>query len=525
MKDNVIKLFGNSKGIFLNYKFTFGLIFINTLLLIFSINNTDNNEFVTALLFSNVLFFFVESFTIKDKNKILFLLSSVILSGVLNHILYVTENGPRIPILIFGIYIGIFLLTMYLIAKKEDNFYNYILRVFNNNIVLFISSIIIELGLLFITIVIDNLLLTNSDFNLYLKMEILFIGLFVVPGEIIALTNKNNDFLKLVKPLILYVLVPIVILLFIIIYIYLIKIIITFNIPKNSIFMIITALFIISFPTWLLLNNYKGISNIYDITIKYLPYLFILLIGMQIYSLFIRVYEYGFTISRYFGFTFILFEVGSIILSKIKNSKYLNRIFLFGMMLVLCSFSLPFINCISISSYSQVKIITSIYMEDTNIDMLDTDSKNKLDSAYNYLVNNLNGEKYLPTYIDKTKIEFDHYSYLDDRGYINFDNKVKEIDISEYNKISKITIYESLYSSHKKLDELSFKELNIYDNSILKENLLLYLNIVLDKGNVSDYVVKLDDNYTLFIDSLYITYDKETRELSRLEIDGYILIK
>ena len=220
MIEKIKKLIGNNKDILGSYKFTLILLLVNTIIALIDYENGDITELLTALLLSNVLFFTVETFIKEDKKKILPCLGSILVSAGINHILYETDSTYRVPFLALGFYLSIFIMTIYKISKKEENFNKYLLDIFNNNIILAISSIIIEFGLLFISIVTEELLFSNGYFDLIGRLEIIFFFLFVIPGEIICLNKTNTEELKISKLLICYILLPIVLFSELIMYIY-----------------------------------------------------------------------------------------------------------------------------------------------------------------------------------------------------------------------------------------------------------------------------------------------------------------
>ena len=159
MLKKIKTLFGNNKEIILKYKFTFSLIIINTLLNFFLYEEYDYNEFLSTLILSNLLFFTVETFIDNDKKKIPYLIISILLSAISSNALYNTFNTPRVLLLIIGLYLSIFIMTIYKIIKEKNNFINYFHDLFTNNLLLGVGTIIIQIGLLLITLIIDELLI------------------------------------------------------------------------------------------------------------------------------------------------------------------------------------------------------------------------------------------------------------------------------------------------------------------------------------------------------------------------------
>lgn len=525
MKEKIKKLFGDNKEIFQKYKFTFILIAINTILMLFLYEEYDYNELITALMLTNILFFMVETYIKNDKVKLPLLLLSVISSAGFNHILYETTNTPRIPLLIAGLYISIGLITVYKISKQTKNFSEYCLKVVNNNIILAIASFVLELGLLFITFTISELLMPDTSFDLFFKMEIIFLGLFVVPGEILCLTNTKAEALKPLKFLICYILLPIVLISMVIIYSYFIKIIVTNTLPSNQIFTIITILFVITIPTFILIINYDDNRYIKEVLNK-LPYAFIPLIVMAMYSLGIRIFNHGITITRYYGIIIISLELFFLIISFKKNHKYIRSILLFSTILVLISMTIPYINCVSIARTSQLKRLTNIYQEDTNYDKLSNKEKELVYSSYYYLTSELNSEKYLPNYIDKNKITHNNVDYTQgDRKNINYYNREEYIPVKGFSYIKVLSNTEY----NKDIDDLSLEYLELYSDTEKNDNLKKVfkqeLQQILEVGNITDPYIKLDNQNEIYLDMFNAAYNFETNKIYSLNISGYLLTK
>ena len=186
-------------------------------------------------------------------------------------------------------------------------FAKYLANVFNNNVVLGIAVSILQMGILFIVFIASTLLFKNIESDLYLKCEIIFLGCFVLPAEILCLLNVKNDILKPIQLLICSIILPIVLIADIIIYVYFVKILIISEIPSNRIFAIIAALFIFAGPTWIMLENFKEKNKFINANAKTIPYSFIPLICMQIYAISVRINAVGLTRRKIFrnSFNFI----------------------------------------------------------------------------------------------------------------------------------------------------------------------------------------------------------------------------
>ena len=522
MKEKIKKLLGSYKSIFKKYRLTFILIFINTILIFFGGLENDLTELITALLFTNVLFFTIDTFTKDNRQRLIYYLASLLFSFLLNHLLYQDNVGMKTVLFIFGIYIASFLITIYKISKEEESFSKYILRVFNNDILLATFSFVIQLGLLFICTVVSELLLPNTSVDIYLKAEILFLG-FLVSGELLCLISNKNEVIKPIKPLVCYILLPIVLLVHLIMYVYLIKIVIINEIPSNQLYSFITALFILTAPTLIMLDNYTKDNKYFLSIFKIMPYIFIPLVIIQMYSVGVRIYDYGYTIERYLGVMLIAFEIVTIICLIHKKDNNLHKIMLALITLTIITLCIPKLNIIDVSRHSQLNRLLSVYKKDTDYDSLSYKDKETIKSAYFYLTETLDATKYLPEYIDKNKLNYFEVDYIKDYYQeIYYSNKLTEIDVTEYKKIIPFKYYKFDYDEGVSTNELVFEDLN--DKS-LNEAMQSFIKRTIEIGEVDNYLVKLDDEHFYWISSLTIKYYQNSKKISNINTEGYILTK
>ena len=515
MKEKIKKILGEEKEVIDKYKYTFILIIITTLISLFLYDDSDYEILLTTLILTSVMSFSLETFVKKLKFKIPCFIASLGISWLSSYLLYESTNTPRIPFLISGIYLSLAMITIYKLSKQTKDFSTYLIKIFGNHIVFAIASFIMQLGVLFITFAIYELLLPDS-FEIFAKMEILYAGLFLAPGEILALTSTKREPLKLVKFLSCYLLLPIVLISVVVIYCYFIKILILTSMPSNEIFAIITILFVIAIPTYILIVSYQEHNFIKKI-LNILPYIFIPLVIMAMYSLGIRIYDYGITLSRYYGIMIIAVEI-FFIAKSIKKRNYENLL-LFGVLLTLITLVIPYMNCVSISKNSQLKRLVAIYPETKKYEELTKEEKSRVYDIYYYLVYSLESKEDLPKYLDTDKITHNYYDYRDEETKrIDYYNKDKTISVSGYSSLEVI----ELKGYNANVDDLTLEDL---DNARVKEKLKSNLKEIITTGEVIDPVLYLDDEHVICIKELYISYEKETNKISYLNLNGYLLTK
>ncbi len=358
----------------------------------------------------------------------------------------------------------------------------------------------------------------------------------MLPASLVAITEIKQDFSKFIKAIILYIMLPLTLLATAIIYIYMAKIFIIREVPANSIFRIITGLFIVAFPVWVMIDAFKKESKIVENICKILPIAFIPFLLLQTYSICARIDGNGLTPSRYIGIAFIVFEAIAIFLSLYKERKYLIHTITTAIALIAISTILPVVNMESASNISQANRLKRAWRENQSFSELSEDNKKIACSAYIYLSDQKNAKKYIPNYIDEEEIneymtskkdgyESDLYSTSVKYPEMYIIGEEEFIPVGEYKYIKKT--YSSTYD--KSINGMKGFELT---NSI-KVDFKEFVNNIIkaretSEKNANDYIeankiIKIDDNADFYITDLDLTYKNE--QIRFFSVDGYILKK
>ena len=532
-KEKIINIFNNQIKYFKKYIISFILILLTTLLMVF-IGFYDEffDKMYVLLILGFILVFTTETYIEKTKFRIIPYIISFIVAYISMHFIFQENLTFNTIYILVGLYLVEIIVSLYkIIENNKDNLSSFFVHVFQNNIFLGIASSIIQTGLLFIVSTIYELLLGNFDIDLYLNVELLFLGLFLIPLFILTLLNTKEKITKFVQIIICYVILSIICISYTIIYLYFIKIFITFKIPSNQIFRIVSILFIFAFPTWTMIKYFKKENKFIDKVSSLLPILFIPFILISIYSIGIRIIQNGITISRYIGIILIIFEFITVILSLEKFKKYQNKIILSLGVLVLIATVIPYINAINVSYLSQLNIITSIYKEDVNYNSLSKAEKNKIKSAYDYIKYDLQLVDKLPNYINKKLIEdesiiIDEYP-IKNNSHLMYESSNNSLDIANYSKMYFVSKYEYLNKS-KLIDDI---ELNEFDIDLVEDNIVIQNKIKEDlkkymiNGEVLSNTIEINDKYTFYIKSIDIYYNEDTKLISTFNVEGYIFVK
>ena len=538
-KEKLLSLVQFIKKVFDKLPVTTIIIFLYTIFLSIIIDSDlDSRIWIQKVLFFGVLFavgtFFSEVvFENKDKKRYVFYLVSLILSVLFTNYI-VSKKEPNMTIIkILGVYeiSQISFSLFYIIRKLKKDLSEYILKVLINFTKTTFVYGILSLGIAIIG-EIFNYLILDSKGNFLDNIEILIFGFYYVPKMIFSLFDVEEEVNGFFKGLVKYVLMPLITISFIIIYMYILKILIMRDFPKNQIFRILSALFIVGFPIWTSMNYLKDESIISKISFK-LPFAFIPFIFLQIYTIGIRISSNGVTPLRYVCVFLIIAEIIYSIFYIAKKQNIYYMILVCGLMLII-GLIVPIINMFDVSNYSQYCILKSYDITES----LDNKAKNKVYGAYNYLAGSDDGEEYIKKTLNNEEIEIiegfsEHGYYRNDSIYVDYRNK-NALNIEGYKKLTEVTCYSSDDIDIRKLDfeielegesevvkKVQFK--NVFGDLVdeLAQNGEEGFNEYIEKHND----IKLDDNSKLIISNIYMNYDIEADILETIHVSGYLLEK
>ena len=539
------------KGIATNYKNSFKqytatniVIILTTLFFMFGydkLTGTIINKTLTIAILSAINFFACETYLKKlGQRGISYVVGLGIAIGF-EKLIYSNNASDTISRICIGYAMVVFLIGLIQAIKNTKvDIGEYAVKAFKNLFNIGIVYAILNIGLTLIILIFIALILNNkNNFELLARLQIALLGLFVLPASLIAITEIKEDFSKFIKTIILYIMLPLTILATVIIYIYMAKIFIIREIPANSIFRILTGLFIVAFPVWVMIDAFKQESKLIEKTCKILPIAFIPFVLLQTYSICARMDGNGLTPSRYIGIAFIVFEAVAIFLSLYKERKYLIHFITAGAVIIAISTILPVVNMESASNISQANRLKRAWRENQTFSELSEENKKIAQSAYSYLERQKNTDKYIPSYIDKDAVqkymvdeEEYYYKYTSKTiryptMYIIGDNQ-QVVPVGEYKYIQAVSVSE--YN-----EEINaMKKINLTNSTTI--DLTGYLSKIIEineinENNIEGYIksnntIKIDKNKDFYITELSLTYNGEEKsKIMYLSIDGYVLQK
>lgn len=478
---------------------------------------------------------FIETLNFKNKK---ITISSYILTAI---IAFVFVKLPRnvhgvfnehVIRIMVGYCLCLITTTMYFIIKKEKIiFQQYLLKIFNNIFNSTITYGVLNIGMTLIIVIFVELILDGTYGGILFRSQILLLGLFYFPSMLNAISDvKEKSPSNFIKGLVKYVLLPLVTIAMVIIYIYIAKILIQREMPSNIIFRILAGIFIVAFPVWNMASNFKEQKLINKIS-TILPYAYLPFILLEIYSVGVRIIDFGLTPIRYIGIAFIVFQIIVLLFTILKRKVDLKYAFILLSIIIFVACITP-LNFNTISKLSQKNIIVSNLQEGTNFEDISEEAKEKVHSAYVYLTNNY-GSDYIPEYIKNMNNEINKYSPVvtnyRQNEYLSFFEYGEEINVKEYSTVLPVRMADSKYNNGN-------IELSDYDNNyVTNVGIRTIVQEAIEANKRSEehsenYILQnryvyISETQTLYITNMHITYNTSTDEVVSISLSGYLLRK
>ena len=427
--------------------------------------------------------------------------------------------------------------------------------------------LVLNIAVILILGIINALLVDIDIFRVELNIQLLLSALAYFPTCLLAVSDTSEDNAAFTKKFVSYVLLPCVWIAMFVIYLYVVKIFVTQEVPSNEIFGICASLFAIGMPIWMMASGFVvEKTSRYAKLISITKYIYAPFILLEIYSMSVRVKAYGLTEQRYAAWMFILLQIIYILWEKIyalyaaqagRKKTYTNQAdtsdtgtehayeinqmktqinwHYENLILVLVGFLfvgilLPFGNAQYLSYQSQ----KSRLIKNRTLDMGESAK------AYDYLKTNAYGRRYLDNYL--TEAEQDElHDMLYDRDsedqwnsvYFYADPMEKDgLIVNGYEKIYRV---EENWSSESSVHEYENKTItardSVYENVDLTSCISYYKDLEDENENqVVDekdkvYEIQISDTEKLIITYISFKIDDEQTMIKRMFIKGYMLTK
>ncbi|MDE6204113.1 MAG: DUF4153 domain-containing protein, partial [Lachnospiraceae bacterium] len=354
----------------------------------------ESAVFRFMFLFGVMALFSETCFMGRKRLKLLGLLSGVILSGLITCFI-----GVGMESLVFGIK-GVFfykkaqelmagctflmlVLTVYFSYRKGTaRFEEYMLTLLVNLLMVFSMYVILLIGIGLVCSCVNTLFFGGGS-SIVTVSWILLSGFFLIPGGILALNGKNRAAKELLVTPVQYVLSLMAVCGLVTVYVYAAGILIRWEFPSNEIFSILTTLFCLGMPVWMVAGSILKESR-YSRAIACMPYVFAPLILLQIYSIAVRIWEFGLTPGRYAGVMMVVFEGGTLLCWHLKRSRMENVLLIMSGLIVL-AFLMPGVNRCRLSERWQQAWLEKYYQAAQKGESLSQQEYNRMWGAYFYL--------------------------------------------------------------------------------------------------------------------------------------------
>ncbi|MAC05054.1 MAG: hypothetical protein CL671_12960 [Balneola sp.] len=340
---------------------------------------------------------------------------------------YITEGANET----FYRYAVLFLISHLFVAfapflksPNVNEFWGYNKTLFLNFLISALYSAVLFFGLSIALLSIDNLLGFDIKDVRYLQLWFILVGIFNtffflarVP-KIGEFEPAVTEYPKALKVFVQYVLIPIVTIYILILYSYLIKIMVQWELPTGWVANLVLSFSIAGIFSLLLLHPIKDeaknnwirlYSKLYYIGLVPLVVLLFISIGT-------RISEYGVTINRFYVATLAVWLAGVVlyfILSKSKNIKVIP----ISMALIALGITFGPLSTFSVSERSQLGRITETLKKNNILDeegtVIKTDSeipfesRSEISSIVRYMIDNHDLNSLQPLFDDDLKSEID----------------------------------------------------------------------------------------------------------------------
>ncbi len=424
----------------------------------------------------------------------------------------------------------LFCLTIrHMFLRLEEDFEVYATKAF---LELLKSSVIYGLfaiGLGIIIAIFNELIFDTDDF--LWQLEIFLAGGIYTPMCIKSIARKNEEPGKFSRVCFLYVLQPMLLISFVIIYLYIFKLIILQEILSNSIFGILTFLFCSGLPIWTVVHSMKQKEGLFSKLTTILPYIFIPFLILQCWAIGLRIGDYGLTTTRYFCIVLVICEVAYFVLYAFHHKGYkkaISNMLFFIMAMLVIVLVVPGINFEDAVINSQIKRMKTLMKDPEENDQ-------SLSSAYwaVYSTGYKGKEKLKEVFTDEELDEIQEntgYKYYETVYIYGNNYRYNEIDISDFNSL----FYFETYNDFEEMNGKIYLEPDNRSDVDISFDITDYIEGITDNYNTRNSdefdllqynMIKIDESTEIRVTYLSLSFNEESKEIEYLNINGYVLMK
>ncbi|MBQ8759697.1 MAG: DUF4153 domain-containing protein, partial [Clostridia bacterium] len=459
LKERIALFSEKAKVSFGRFPVAFANVAVFFLLLMFSAWTEEINDITAKLIilsacsgvFSAVSALFAESGTVKYGHiKEIMIIASVLLEAVLFVLSLVLKDEVYVRVTL-GILFAFVVLGVYFIARKGKEL-THTAHTVKNVAFSFFVGLVLLVGFLICFFAFTTLVYDNYSFTDKILYTILIVCATVVPALILIFIPAKDapDTVpgKGYKGVTVYAGLSIYFLLTAILYMYMVRILVSFELPSGGINPFVTIASAAYIFLVFALGAYERDSAYVRFFMKFGGYFMIPLVIIQCTALGIRLMHYGLTAARFASICFIVVTVLFILGSIFRNKIGLGIPCVAASVIILAVTITPF-NIISIPLWNQACILENALtesgmMKDGVIDLeveISDEYHEKISGAYRYILDYSDKlPEYLksdPVLLDSFDENFGWYNRYENNiikycSYHNEDFGFELTDISEY---------------------------------------------------------------------------------------------
>ena len=440
-----------------------------------------------------------------------------------------------------GFLLVMFLPTVHACYRRmaeERTFADYLMGVISGLFLVGVIYAVVMVGLLILTAIFTGLLVGEFE-DIFLPIAVLVTGGYLVGASTLVLIKNEEEIPTFVDVLFRYILFGMSLAAYVIIYMYMIKILVLSAFPSNSVFSILTSLFCVSVPL-AYLNSYKDAGRMGEVA-RILPRFYLPLMILQAYTVIVRIRQYGLTPSRYLGIALVVVEA-VILVWFMKKRDTLPRILPILALIVFVLTFVPGVNALAMPRFAQNMTLQRLLSRDAA--ELDEREKSRLYAAYDYLKYMDDGKEFLKsryTRAQLSELERDDEEdsvYAGTTEYVSFDCEVYELDVEGYKSVRVFDGYAYEDGSPLQVDRvrLDIRQIGSAYSVYTGEEYYFdatelvallknpdYRTHTEEYGQAPLIYDKGDSRYV--ITSASISYDTYTEKLASISVDGHLLTR
>ena len=546
--------------------------------------NRNEEYFLLFMIMALAGVFFTENCLRGKKGKEVFI-TGYILSAItaflwviVDVVLYTNDSSMvKYYFVAFAVFYVAMLTGLSLITLVRDSkllFEQYAVRMIFSVIRVGLVLVILNLGFLLLFYMIDKLIVSIRIYTWLFRLELILTPVVYVPYILSCLTTRTEEHpSSFTRGIVLYALMPMYIAAVAIVYVYLIRILVTWSFPSNQVFMICAGVFSLGVIIWTMAFAFtrRDPSKLYNIIIRYMKYIVAPLIFLELYTLIIRINEYGWTTTRSLGMYFIslqiiytawdpLYMLYTILRKREKpqfGEGYEGMIWVILASGFFC-FIFPWTSAQYVEDISQEKRFEELVADIRDLQYMDRSwtpeeyqrmAKLQYDgrSVMRVLESNIYGEIYLKSDYKKTDLE--HIFTMPDVPSINEEEQTATYDEWSYSLYYNngypsdhlsipVQIYDYFYTCHVysdadeilTMEDLKGVRITYGMNEAIRVDLSKVVQNMTetDDGQMFDptqvFALKIDNGY-LVITQITFRYADRSKQVRNLQIDGYLFLE